>query len=125
MPRKLTVPLGIAIAAFGAFLVANPGLTADALDRPHDTPTQWINLRASFGGTLLGIGLFVAWLPAVKPYLRAFLGLLGWTMAGIGVARVFGFAIDGSPDTRQWIWITAEVLIASACTILIRRRVRA
>jgi hypothetical protein len=124
MPRKLTIPIGLAIAAFGAYLSIFPEVTANALDRPHDTPTQWINLRASFGGTLLGIGAFIAWLPAVKPYLRAFLGLLGWAMAGIGAARVLGFVIDGSPDSRQWIWIIAEVLIAAACAIIIRRRGR-
>ena len=120
--RKITIPLGLAIAAFGGYLAVFPEVTASALDRPHDTPTQWINLRASFGGTLLGIGAFVAWLPALKPYLRAFLGLLGWAMAGIGAARLVGFVLDGSPDTRQYIWITAEVLIAGACAAIIRRR---
>ena len=125
MNRKLTIALGIALAAFGAYLSVFPEVTADALSRPAVTPTQWINLRASFGGTVLGIGLFVAWLPAGKPYLRAFLGLLGWAMAGIGAARLVGFVVDGSPDSRQWIWITAEVLIAAMCAIYLRRRSRA
>jgi hypothetical protein len=121
-PRRFTVPIGFAVVAFGAYLTVFPEVTANVLDRPHDSPTQWINLRASFGGTLLGIGAFIAWLPAVKPYLRAFLGLLGWAMAGIGAARLVGFVVDGSPDTRQWIWIVAEVLIAAACAIILRRR---
>jgi len=121
VPRKL---LGIAIAGLGIYLALFPAVTADVLGRPHDTPTQWINLRASFGGTLLGLGLFVAWLPAPRPYGRALLGLLGWAMAGIGAARIVGFVVDGSPDTRQWIWIVAEVLIAAACAILLRRRRR-
>ncbi len=124
MNRKLTIPLGVALAAFGIYLSLFPEVTADALSRPAETPTQWINLRASFGGTLLGIGLFVAWLPAVKSYVRSFVGLLGWAMAGIGAARLVGFVVDGSPDSRQWIWITAEVLIAAMSAIYLQRRAR-
>ena len=112
---------GIAIAAFGAYLSLFPLVTAEALSRPHAEPTQLINLRASFGGTLLGLGLFVAWLPAAKPWKRTITGLLMWAMVGIGAARLLGFVLDGSPDSRQWIWMIAEVLIVATCAILLRR----
>ncbi len=121
MPRKITIPLGVAIAAFGLYLAIFPLVTAEALGRPHGEPTQLINLRASFGGTLLGLGAFLAWLPAAKPYKRTILGLLMWAMAGIGLARLLGFALDGSPDGRQWIWLIAEVLIVATCAVLLRR----
>ena len=116
--------LGLVIVAVGAYLVANPRVVAEALGLPHATPTQWINLRASWGGTLMGLGAFVAWLPALRSWARTVLGLLGWAMAGIGLARLVGFVVDGSPDTRQYIWITAEVLIAASCAVIIRRRRR-
>jgi hypothetical protein len=119
--RKVLIVLGIAIAAFGAYLSVFPLVTAEALSRPHDEPTQLINLRASFGGTLLGLGLFVAWLPGMKPWKRTIVGILMWSMAGIGAARLLGFALDGSPDGRQWIWLIAEVLIVATCAILLRR----
>ena len=125
MNRKITLVLGLAIAAFGAYLAIFPLVTAEALGRPHGEPTQLINLRASFGGTLLGLGAFLAWLPASRPYKRAVLGILMWAMAGIGAARLLGFAIDGSPDGRQWIWLVAEVLIVATCAILLRRGARA
>ncbi len=116
------VPLGLAIAVLGAFLSVFPLVTAEVLDRPYAEPTQLINLRASFGGTLLGLGAFGAWWPAVKPWKRTVLGLLMWTMAGIGIARLLGFLLDGSPDGRQWIWLTAEALIVATCAVLLRRR---
>ena len=124
MPRKITLVLGLAVAAFGAYLSLFPLVTAEALDRPHGEPTQLINLRASFGGTLLGLGAFIAWLPAMKPYKRTLLGILMWAMAGIGAARLLGFVLDGSPDGRQWIWLVAEVLIVITCAILLRRMQR-
>ena len=119
--RKVTLLLGLAIAVFGAYLSVFPLVTAEALGRPYGEPTQLINLRASFGGTLLGLGAFIAWWPAVKPWKRTILGLLLWAMAGVGVARLLGFVLDGSPDGRQWIWLTAEALIVATCTVLLRR----
>ena len=121
--RNARIVVGLALVAAAIYLVLSPVVVADALDKPHDTPTRMINLRASWGGTLAGIGAFVAWLPAVKPWWRAAVGLLMWTMAGIGAARLVGFALDGSPDTRQAIWITAEVaiVIAGAATLHFKR----
>jgi hypothetical protein len=125
MNRKVMIVVGVAIAAFGAYLSIFPLVTAEALGLPHAEPTQMINLRASFGGTLLGLGLFVAWLPAVKPWKRTIVGLLMWAMVGIGAARLLGFVVDGSPDSRQWIWLVAEVFIVATCAILLRRWARA
>lgn len=125
MNRKLTIPLGLALAAFGAYLALFPLVTAEVLGRPSGEPTQLINLRASFGGSLLGIGAFVAWWPGVKPWSRTLLGLLLWVMAGVGLARLLGFIVDGSPDGRQWIWLVAEVFIVATCAILLRRRMPA
>lgn len=43
-----------------------------------------------------------------------------WVMAGVGLARVIGFVLDGPPDTRQLIWIGAEVVIVIACVFGLR-----
>jgi hypothetical protein len=118
------IVVGVAIAAFGIYLSLFPLVTAEALGRPYGEPTQMINLRASFGGTLLGLGLFVAWVPAIKPWKRTITGLLMWAMAGIGAARLVGFIVDGSPDGRQWIWLIAEVFIVITCAILLSRWAR-
>jgi hypothetical protein len=119
--RSFRIAIGLALAAVAIYLIFSPVVVADALGKPHDTPTRMINLRASWGGTLLGIGAFVAWLPALRPYARAIAGLFGCAMAGIGAARLVGFAIDGSPDTRQYIWITAEIALTAGCAWYVRR----
>ncbi|MEO8700634.1 MAG: DUF4345 family protein [Kofleriaceae bacterium] len=111
---------GLMLAAMGLYLALFPQITADLLGKPADTATRMINLRASWGGTLLGLGAFVAWLPAPRPWGRAVVGLVMWAMAGIGVARLIGFVADGDPDMRQAIWITAEVAIVIACAVGLR-----
>ncbi len=121
MPRRLQVAIGLVVAALGGYLVLAPEVIRELLGRSPATNSDWINLRASFGGTLLGLGAFLVWWPAPRPWLRSLLGLVMWEMAGIGLARLIGFAIDGDPDTRQFIWIIAELAILIACAVALRR----
>lgn len=120
--RTVQLVLGVVIGALGAYLAVVPTATADVLGHRPTTPPGWINMRASYGGTLIGLGAFIAWLPSARPALRAIIGLLGWAMAGIGLARLLGFAMDGHPDKLQLLWITAEIAIVVTCAVLLRRR---
>lgn len=112
--------IGLALVALGAYLALAPLTVARALDRPATTTSQLINLRASWGGTLAGLGGFVAWLPALRPWRRTLAGLTLWSMAGVGAARLLGFALDGGPDPRQWLWITAEVALVIGAALALR-----
>ena len=120
----MQIVAGLALVAVGAYLALAPLTVARALDRPAVTTAQLINLRASWGGTILGLGGFVAWLPAWRPWLRALAGLVMWSMAGIGLARLLGFALDGAPDGRQWLWISAEVALVIGGAVALRRFAR-
>ncbi len=120
--RTAQIAIGLAIAVLGGYLALVPEVTRELLGRAPATSSDWINLRASFGGTLLGLGAFLVWWPAPRPWLRSLLGLVMWSMIGIGVARLIGFAVDGDPDGRQMVWIVAEVAIVVACAVALRRR---
>ena len=122
MPHAIRLVIGLVLVGAGAVLALSPVFVAEQLGKPHDTPTQMINLRASWGGAVMGIGAFVAWLPGVPPWWRALVGLAMWSMAGVGAARLVGFALDGSPDARQYVWIVAEaaIVIAGATTLYLK-----
>ena len=111
---------GFAMLVVGAYVTMTPLDTAAALGKQHETSSQLINLRASWGGPLLGLGALVAWLPAIRPWPRTVLGVLGWAMVGIAAARTVGFVLDGSPDGRQWLWLALEVGIAIGCALGLR-----
>lgn len=119
--RQLQLAIGVALVAAGVALALSPHAVADVLDRPAHTTSQQINLRASWGGPVLGFGAFVAWLPALRPWLRTLIGLVMWTMIGVGAARVLGFVLDGAPDGRQVLFIAAEVVLAVGGAIWLRR----
>jgi hypothetical protein len=121
--RTLQLVLGVLIGSLGAYLALVPTATVNLLGRhPPKTPSDWINLRATFGGVAIGLGAFLAWLPAARPARRTIIGLVMWLMAGIGLARLLGFVLDGHPDGRQWLWITAEIALVATCAVLLRRR---
>jgi len=122
--HQVQFAFGFAMLLVGAYVTMTPLDTAAALGKPHDTTSQLINLRASWGGPLLGLGAFVAWIPALGPWPRTVLGLLGWGMLGVGVARAVGFVLDGTPDGRQWLWITLEVVIVAGSAIGYRAYMR-
>jgi hypothetical protein len=123
MPRPRTL-VGLALAAAGVAMIFSPMVVANALGRPHGTQPELINLRATWGGTVLGLGAFVAWLPAGAARRVWIAGLIGWAMAGIGVGRAAGFVLDGGPDTLQWVWLVAEMVIAAACYAVVTRAQR-
>lgn len=119
--RQVRLVAGVVVMAAALYLVFSPMVMADLLNKPPADSSAKINLRASWGGTLLGLGAFVAWLPALRPWPRFFVGMLGWAMAGIFAARAVGFVLDGDPDQRQYVWISAEAVIAVLCAIVVRR----
>jgi len=123
MADPLRLGVGALISAAGAVLVFSPRAVADALGRPYETVSQQINMRASWGGAVLGLGLFALWVAPWKPAGATALRLVACLMVGIGAARVVGFVLDGRPDAMQWFWIVAEVLIAAACGYALARGV--
>ncbi len=120
MPRTRMIA-GLALAAVGVALVFSPMFVASALNRPHGTHAELINLRATWGGSVLGLGAFIAWLPAGAARRVWVAGLVGWAMTGIAVGRAVGFILDGGPDTLQWAYLVAEIVIAVACAGVVRR----
>jgi hypothetical protein len=123
--RHVQIVVGLLVVCFGVYLALTPERAIEWFGgKLPKTSSDVINLRATYGGTSIGIGAFVAWVPALRPWLRSVLGLLGFVMAGIGAARLLGFAVDGNPDGRQAIWIIAEVILAVGSAYGIRRLAR-
>ncbi|MBL4683402.1 MAG: DUF4345 family protein [Nannocystaceae bacterium] len=107
-----------AVACVAVFYPTEAGAL---IGRHATTAPEKINLRASPGGTMLGLGAALAfsrW--QTKAQLIAHVVM--WMMIGFAVARMIGFILDGSPDTLQWFWMTAEVVIAAGCGWYLRTR---
>lgn len=116
------VGIGVVLGLVGIALIFLPDQVATALDRPPTNPGEAINLRASWGGSVAGLGGFVAVRHSLRPWAITIAWLVVCSMAGIGVARAIGFVLDGSPDTLQWIWLVAEAVLVVVGAAYLRRR---
>ena len=106
--------LALVVIAVALVAIASPAEVGELLGRPAKSSSETINLRATWGGALLGVGLAIGW-ARHETRARRIVSWVMWLMVGIGLARAVGFVLDGDPDRLQWIWIVAEVLIASGC----------
>ena len=118
--KNVRVIVGLVIAALGVALWFMPDVVANMLNRPASNVGEAINLRATWGGSLSGIGAFIVWRDALKPYKISVVGLLMWGCIAIAAARAVGFALDGIPGFTQWFWLVAEIVIAIAAALAIR-----
>lgn len=57
MADALRLGAGALISAAGTAMVFSPRAVAATLGRPYETVSQQINMRASWGGTVLGLAL--------------------------------------------------------------------
>jgi drug/metabolite transporter (DMT)-like permease len=120
--NNLRVLSGALLLLAGIALVFVPDQVGEALQRPATTAGDAINLRASWGGTLAGIGAFVLARPSLRPWRETVATLVLCSMAAVGLARAIGFVLDGDPDTRQWVWLVAEVALVAVSAAYLRRR---
>jgi hypothetical protein len=121
-PSQLArVASGLLVAAAGVWMTFTPSWVAATFHRPAGTVSEQINLRATFGGTLVGLGALVVALGALTPWPRTVAIAVLCLMLGIGAARVVGFVLDGKPDTIQIVWIVAELVLAAGAALYLRR----
>jgi hypothetical protein len=100
--------------AFGACFIVAPEFFADALTGSEPwTTSATIDMRATYGGMGLGIGLAFWFLARQRETVIA--GLVGalLVLAATAMARMIGFVADGSPNMPMLLLFGAEVLFVA------------
>ena len=79
-----------------------------------------IDMRATYGGMSLAVGVLLFVLSARAEWLKA--GLLAVTiiMAGMALGRVVGIVVDGNANTFMYIYLGLEIVGAVAAGMLLR-----
>lgn len=113
-PRSLLWTNAALFIVFGACFIAAPEFFATVITgAAPGTPSAFTDMRATYGGMGLGIGLlfgFCARQPStVRVGLIASLLVLGSTAA----ARLVGFLADGSPNVFMFLLLGAELLFVA------------
>lgn len=120
-PATLLWINSVLFIVFGAaFLTAPEFFSLLATGSAPSTASALIDMRATYGGTALGIGFFFGFC-ACRPA-TVQIGLIAsvWVLASIAAARLVGFVVDGSPNPFMSLFLATEMLFVVLGAIAIK-----
>ena len=102
------------------YLIAPTGMTDPTGFGPLG-PNALTDVRATYGGFQIGLGLFTLWAAADPARVRTGLVLQLLTIGAIGSCRLVGFAVDGSPNGFLVSAIVTETVLTALTLIALYR----
>ena len=99
----LFVGLGIALLFWPTEILKGVEIT-------FETPTAFADIRADYGGCILGVGVFLIWCALQRRSVRAGLLCVGLVYSGYVTGRLLSLMIDGTPKQIIFILIAIEVV---------------
>jgi len=119
---KLLVLLTAAIfCAYGFIFVFFP---VEALlfvvEGSVSTSSGVIDIRATYGGMSVGIGIVLYLLATTHGTLRIGLISVCLLMLGMAAGRIIGMVLDGSPNMYMYIYLALELSVSSLAVLLLR-----
>ena len=102
------------------YLIAPAGMTDPTGFGPLG-PNALTDVRATYGGFQIGLGLFTLWTAADPARVRTGLLLQALTIGAIASCRLTGFAIDGSPNGFLQSAIVTEITLTAIAAFALRR----
>jgi Domain of unknown function (DUF4345) len=92
----------------GLWCLAAPIQTSSGIDIQLPTPTAIIDFRATYGGLLVGIGIFFI-VCLKEAYLKIGLILQALSLGGLAFGRIVGIILDGMPRPLLIYFLVAEI----------------
>ena len=107
---------------FGAGFIVAPGFLAQLITgATPSTTSALIDLRATYGGMALGLGLFWGFCARRQRTVRIGLMASLLVLLGIALGRLIGMVVDGSPNTFMFALLAAELLFIGLIAVALRR----
>src|SRR5437870_8015198 len=120
-PRVTAILVGFVILLLGAAGILYPervlGLLGFAVQNPSHAAAAMGEVRATYGGLFLVMGL-AALLAALDPVThRGRLRLIGLLWLGACAGRLLGVYLDGNPGLPGWAAVTLELLVGGVLLV--------
>lgn len=123
-PRTVLALAALGFLALGLWFLISPeavNVTGVAVD----SPAARTEVRATYGGLELGLGLFFGWCLLDPARTRAGLVATALTVGGFGAGRTLGLVVDRPPEPIFLTLLAVESLtVALACAALWTSRQR-
>ena len=100
----------IVYLAIGIIFLVDPIYWASSLDISLPTPTAIIDLRATYGGYMFAIAVFLFYCLRNSELMKVGLIFQVISFAGFGLSRFAGILIGGHPRAIMYYLLIAEIL---------------
>lgn len=107
--------------AFGVGFIGAPGFLSTLITGGAPSiSSALIDMRATYGGMGLGVGLFFAFCARQPSSVR--LGLIAslLVLGSIAAGRLIGIVVDGSPNAFMFVLLVAEMLFVALVMVAIK-----
>jgi len=112
----------VLFAGFGLGFVAAPRYFADLITGSEPTvPSAVIDMRATYGGVALGMGLSFGIAATRRRLLRPALVASLLVVGCIGGARLIGIVADGQPNDFMILFLATEVIFVALFVLALRQ----
>lgn len=106
--RPLLRVLGILLVAFGVVAVVDPAATMEPAGLVASVEGALTEIRAVYGGSQIGLGLFLLWSAFDPSRWPAALLLYALILGSVGDCRAIGLLIDRAPTPFHWFALAFE-----------------
>ncbi len=104
----VTAISAVIFIGFGTAFLFAPATMSTWVGFTVNTPTGMADVRATYGGCELGVGLFLAFCLVRRTWIDAALMLQVLTLAGFATGRVLGIASDGPQQAITYVAFAME-----------------
>ena len=109
---------------YGTAVFVSPAILAGYTGMEFNSPTALTEVRAMYGGAQIAIGLSALSGLLCSSWIMRAIWLQFVLTSGLGLSRLLGVFLDGSPDTYTWGAVSFE-LCTAVIGILIYRQLSA
>ena len=116
------IGIGVLTLIFGLAYLLAPATLTEPAGFGSLSPSATTDVRATYGGFQIGIGVFLVWAAQVEQRYRAALLLVLFSIGSVLASRVVGLAIDGELNAFHQMGLVFESTL-TVLTILVLRKV--
>ena len=114
-PKRLVQLTAVFFIIYGLLFAIFPVATSlFVTGSAPNTPSGLIDLRATYGGMSLAAGIIMLTLAQNPATLRLALNRVILVMMAMATTRTIGIFLDGQPNGLMYIYLAAELLVASS-----------
>jgi hypothetical protein len=121
LARAVLILAAVVFVLIGLGFLIAPVSWASVVEIALPTATARTDLRATYGGFDLAVGLFFALCARRLEWIRPGLAALGLAAAGFGGGRLLGITVEGSAGPLMGIFAVIELTTAGLAFVLLRR----